>query len=223
LLHYSETGWKWTDIIVDLGMRLCDLAHQDFLLRVERVSDITEAKRHGQIAWVPGLEAATMIETELDRLDVLDGSGVRQMGITYNEANALGSGHREQHDGGLSDFGRKAVTRMNRLGMAIDISHTGDVTGLDVVRASTTPTFISHAGCRSVWNTSRMKTDEVIIACAERGGDIGLEAARPQCPAGARRELGLRPYATVNPSPCGEGSVALTARDGCRARSDSYF
>jgi membrane dipeptidase len=37
--------------------------------------------------------------------------------------------------------------------------------------------FITHAGARGVWNTNRMKPDDVIKACAERGGVIGLEAA----------------------------------------------
>ncbi|MGW4797237.1 dipeptidase, partial [Nonomuraea sp. NPDC004297] len=67
--------------------------------------------------------------------------------------------------------------RMNKLGMAIDISHSGDRTCLDVIAHSDVPVFITHAGARAVWPTNRMKPDEVIRACAERGGVIGLEAA----------------------------------------------
>ena len=39
------------------------------------------------------------------------------------------------------------------------------------------PIFITHAGARAVWNTIRMKPDEVLKACAEKGGVIGIEAA----------------------------------------------
>lgn len=173
----SQMGWKWQDVVADIGMRLCDIAHQDFVAVGRSVDDISRAKERGQVALVPGLEAATMIENELDRLDILYGIGVRQIGIAYSESNALGAGLRETRDGGLTVFGERAVRRMNKLGMAIDISHSGDVTGLDVVRISEMPVLITHAGSRRIWNSPRMKTDEVIEACAARGGIIGLEAA----------------------------------------------
>lgn len=108
---------------------------------------------------------------------MLYGFGVRQMGIAYSEANTLGSGLKERRDGGLTLFGEKAVRRMNKLGIAIDVSHSGDQTSLDTIRHSTKPILITHAGARAVWPTNRMKPDEVIKAAAERGGVIGLEAA----------------------------------------------
>ncbi|MGH3490464.1 MAG: dipeptidase, partial [Actinopolymorphaceae bacterium] len=173
----SQAGWKWTDIIADLGMRFADLAHQDLVFRAETVADIRRAHETGRIALVPGLEAATPIENELDRIDVLYGFGVRQMGIAYSEANALGSGLKERRDGGLTDFGRRAVTRMNKLGIAIDVSHSGDLTSLETIEHSTVPIFLTHAGARAVWDSVRMKPDAVLQACAERGGVIGIEAA----------------------------------------------
>lgn len=173
----SLAGWKWTDVIADVGMRLCDIAHQDYVVLATSVQGIKDAHASGRLALVAGLEASTMIENELDRIDVLYGFGVREMGIAYSESNSLGSGLKEERDGGLTAFGRAAVERMNRLGMAIDISHSGDQTCLDVVSASRVPVFITHAGSRTVWNSNRMKPDEVIVACAERGGVIGLEAA----------------------------------------------
>jgi membrane dipeptidase len=118
-----------------------------------------------------------MIENEVDRLDILYGFGVRCMGIAYSEANALGSGLKEERDGGLTALGRQAVRRMNRLGIAIDVSHSGDQTSLDTIEVSEQPVFITHAGARALWNTRRMKPDAVIKACAARGGVIAVEAA----------------------------------------------
>lgn len=124
----TMAGWKWTDVIADViadvGMRLCDIAHQDYVVLATSVQGIKDAHASGRLA-----------------------------------------------------LGRAAVERMNRLGMAIDISHSGDQTCLDVVSASRVAVFITHAGSRTVWNSNRMKPDEVIVACAERGGVIGLEAA----------------------------------------------
>jgi membrane dipeptidase len=173
----STYGWKWNDVIYDVGMRLSDLAHQDFVLVARTVDDIQAAHRTGRLALIMGLEAATMVENEVDRIDILYGFGVRQMGIAYSEANTLGGGLRERRDGGLTQFGERCVERMNKLGVAIDISHSGDVTSRDVIEASRVPVLITHAGSRTVWDSARMKPDDVIVACADRGGVIGIEAA----------------------------------------------
>lgn len=173
----SEAGWKYQDVLFDLGVRMADMARQDYVIKGETLADIEEAQRSGRVAHIFALEASTMIENEVDRLDVLYGFGVRQMGIAYSEANTLGSGLKERGDGGLTYFGDRAVSRMNKLGIAIDVSHSGDRTALDTIRRSSVPVFITHAGARSVWPSNRMKPDEVIVACAERGGVIGIEAA----------------------------------------------
>lgn len=173
----SKMGWKWTDIIHDLGMRLSDIAHQDFVVHAKTVEDIRQAKANGQIAWIASLESSTPIENEIERLEVLYGLGVRCMGIAYSEANSLGAGLREPNDGGLTVFGRECVRRMNKIGMAIDISHSGDQTSLDTIEVSEKPIFITHAGARALWNSRRLKPDEVIQACAAKGGVIGIEAA----------------------------------------------
>lgn len=173
----SRAGWKWDDVIFDLGMRLSDIAHQDMVVVGRRVSDILRAREDGTIAFIPSLEASTMIENELDRLDILYGLGVRCMGIAYSEGNQLGCGLKEKRDGGLTDFGRQAVRRMNKLGIAIDISHSGDQTSLDTIQESSRPIFITHAGARALWSSNRLKPDNVIKACAEKGGVIGIEAA----------------------------------------------
>jgi membrane dipeptidase len=173
----SEAGWKYADVLFDLGVRMADLAHQDYVIKAETIADIKNAHESGRIALVFGLEAATMIENEVDRLDVLYGFGVRQIGIAYSEANTLGSGLKERGDGGLTYFGERAVRRMNQLGLAIDISHSGDRTSLDVIERSTRPIFITHCGSREVWPIARMKPDAILKACADRGGVLGLEAA----------------------------------------------
>src|SRR6266567_1250320 len=173
----GNAPWRWDDIITDLGMRQADLAHQGHVMAVRTVADIDQAHRTGRVGLVFGLEAATPIENEIDRLDVLYGLGVRQIGIAYSDANALGSGLAETSDGGLTALGRRAVTRMNRLGLAIDVSHSSDRTALDTCEQSDRPVFITHAGARAVWDIPRMKPDDVLRAVAGTGGVIGMSAA----------------------------------------------
>ncbi len=174
---HSKRGWKWTEVLHDLGMRLCDLAHQDFVVLCRSADDIVSAQEGGRIALIASIEGAAPIENELDRVEILYGFGVREMGITYSESNGLGSGLKEARDGGLTAFGRRVVERMNKVGMLIDCSHCGDQTTLDVIEASDKPILLTHIGARALWNTNRMAPDDVLEACAKKGGVIGIEAA----------------------------------------------
>ena len=173
----GNAPWRWLDIITDLGMRQADIAHQRDIVVIRCLEDIEQAHQSGRVGLVFGLEAATPIENEIERLDVLYGLGLRQIGIAYSDSNSLGSGLSERIDGGLTHFGRRAVRRMNQLGLAIDISHSGDQTGIDTCRASTQPVFMTHAGARAVWDIARMKGDDVLRAVADTGGVIGMSAA----------------------------------------------
>jgi membrane dipeptidase len=173
----TKHGWDWMSTVHDLGMKLCDIAKQDFVVHCRKVEDILEAHKAGKLAWVGVIESSSCIENEVDRLDVLYGLGVRSMGVNYSESNMLGTGLKEIRDGGLTDFGYDAVIRMNKLGMLVDVSHVSDQTAMDTIALSKRPIVISHSGVRALTPTTRMFPDEVIQALAERGGVMGIEAA----------------------------------------------
>ena len=46
----SYHGWKWTDVIHDIGIRLSDLHHQSMITHCLTVDDIREAHKKGKIA-----------------------------------------------------------------------------------------------------------------------------------------------------------------------------
>ncbi|UCD43938.1 MAG: membrane dipeptidase [Candidatus Bathyarchaeota archaeon] len=173
----TKHGWDWNSTVHDLGMRLADIAHQDFLVHCKKVDDIVEAHRDGRVAWVAVIESASCIENEVDRLDILYGLGVRSIGVNYSESNMLGSGLKERGDGGLTDFGYDALVRMNKLGILVDVSHVSDLTALDTIELSKKPIIVSHSGARALTPTTRMFPDEVIQALGESGGVMAIEAA----------------------------------------------
>jgi len=191
---HSHVGWQWADVLHDLGMRLCDIAHQDFLIHCKRVEDVQTAHEEGRVAWIATMEGAAMIENDLDRIDILHGFGLRSLGITYSESNALGNGLKEDRDGGLTKFGRKAVDRMNRVGLLIDCSHCGDQTTLDTVEWSEKPIVLSHIGARALWDSNRLAPDDVLEAVAAKGGVIGIECAPHTTLTKANRRHGLAAY-----------------------------
>ncbi|WP_298227577.1 membrane dipeptidase [Gryllotalpicola sp.] len=173
----GNTPWQWDDVVTDLGMRQADIAHQRDVVVIRTLADIEAAHRDGKIGLVFGLEAATPIGNDLDRLDILYGLGIRQIGIAYSESNGLGAGLTETADFGLTDFGRAAVRRMNQLGLAIDVSHSSDHTGIEAADASSVPIFMTHAGAKAVWDIPRLKSDDALRAVAASGGVIGMSAA----------------------------------------------
>ena len=70
--------------------------------------------------------------------------------LTYNRRNPLGDGCGEPNDGGLSDFGRAAIAELNRLGVIVDVAHSGWRTSREAARASTRPMVASHTVCNGV-------------------------------------------------------------------------
>ncbi|MFX0125251.1 MAG: dipeptidase [Candidatus Hodarchaeota archaeon] len=173
----SKHGWKWSDTIHDLGQRLCDIAHQDFVIHCRKAEDIITAHKTGKLAWVAVLESASSIENEVDRIDILYGLGIRSMGLNYSESNMLGCGLGEIRDGGLTDFGYDCIIRMNKVNMLIDVSHVSDQTAIDAIETSKEPIIISHCGAKALNPIARMFPDEVLQVLAEAKGVIGIEAA----------------------------------------------
>ncbi|MBC7724072.1 MAG: membrane dipeptidase [Burkholderiaceae bacterium] len=173
----GNTPWQWDDIVIDLGMRQADIAHQSGVGVIRTIADIQATHASHSVGLVFGLEAATPIGNDLDRLDVLFGLGLRQIGIAYSDSNALGAGLNESDDFGLTAFGRRAVRRMNQLGLAIDVSHSSQRTAIDTAAASEVPVFLTHTGARAVWDIPRMSGDDALRAVADRGGVVGMSAA----------------------------------------------
>jgi membrane dipeptidase len=173
----GNTPWQFDDVVTDLGMRQADIAHQSDVVVIRTVDDIHAAHAAGKVGLVFGLEAATPIGNDLDKLDVLYGLGIRQIGVAYSDSNGLGAGLSEPTDFGLTTFGRAAVRRMNQLGLAIDVSHSSDLTGIQAADASDRPVFMTHAGARAVWDIPRLKSDDALKAIAATGGVIGMSAA----------------------------------------------
>ena len=99
--------------------------------------------------------------------------------LTYNARNLIGSGATKRRGDGLSDYGIAVVERMNRAGMAIDVSHCGDRTTLDACEASKQPILITRSNCRAlVPGHPRCKTDEAIKKVAANGGVMGITTMR---------------------------------------------
>jgi membrane dipeptidase len=60
--------------------------------------------------------------------------------------------------------------------MVIDLSHAGTRTALDAIEHSRVPVVFSHNAAKAIWPTNRTRGDEELLACARKGGVIGVTA-----------------------------------------------
>ena len=154
-------------------------AHSDDFMRIDSADDFSRAKQADKIGILLGIQDSNHFGRDLDFIDQAWSLGQRVSQLTYNSRNRIGNGSTERVDGGISDWGKNVIDRMNRVGMAVDVSHCGDHTTLDAFELSASPVLITHSNCRAlVPGHPRCKTDEAIRAMAATGGVMGITSVR---------------------------------------------
>jgi membrane dipeptidase len=150
---------------------------QDFM-RIDSVADLQRVKSSNKIGILLGLQNSDQFRRP-DDVDFFRGLGQRVSQLTYNSRNLIGNGSTERRDDGISDFGVAIIERMNKVGMAVDVSHCGDRTTLDAFEISKKPVLITHSNCRAlVPGHPRLKTDEAIKKVGQAGSVMGITGVR---------------------------------------------
>jgi membrane dipeptidase len=148
--------------------------HPDLFARIRTAEDVRAAKAGGRVGLVLGFQDTVMLEADLDRMDTFHALGVRVVQLTYNGRNRVGDGCLEPGNAGLSRFGHDLVSRMNDLGVLVDLSHCGQRTTAEGIAASRVPPAVTHSACDAVFAHPRNKRDEELRALAEKGGVVGI-------------------------------------------------
>lgn len=150
----------------------------EHFMRIDSVSDLKRVKKSGKLGIILGLQNSEHFRRP-DDVDFFRGLGQRVSQLTYNSRNLIGNGSTERRDEGISDFGVTIIERMNKVGMAVDVSHCGDRTTLDAFEISKKPVLITHSNCRAlVPGHPRLKTDEAIKKVGQTGSVIGITGVR---------------------------------------------
>lgn len=136
--------------------------HDRWLMRVDSADDLDRLKSSGKVGVILGVQNSEHFRNPAD-VEYFHSLGQRVSQLTYNTRNLIGNGSTERRDDGISDFGAAIIERMNKVGMAVDVSHCGDRTTLDAFEISKKPVLITHSNCRAlVPGHPRCKTDEAI-------------------------------------------------------------
>lgn len=174
----GDAAWAFYQRIRAFFERSCE-QHAVRLAPVRSTEQMEAALAAGKMAGMLTVESAAFLAddgTAETRLDALAADGVRMMTLTWNGANALGSGNDTRE--GLTPFGRVAVREMERRGIVVDVSHLNDAGFKDVCAVAERPFAASHSNARAVCGHPRNLADWQLRELADRGGIAGLNFCR---------------------------------------------
>ncbi|MEL6549526.1 MAG: membrane dipeptidase [Pseudomonadota bacterium] len=146
----------------------------DVILRATHADDISVAQETGRTAIFFGAQNPAPMEDDLGLIEILHQLGLRFMQLSYNNQSLLCSGCYEPDDTGLTNMGREAVAEMNRVGLVIDMSHSGDRSRREAIEASARPIAITHANPAHWHDVPRNVRPETLDALVESGGMLGF-------------------------------------------------
>ncbi|MBS7530852.1 dipeptidase [Hazenella sp. IB182353] len=162
----------------EVALKQIDLFYQNILAKSNKMklikgSFITD-RDDKRIGAMLALEGADALEGDLLNLRIFYYLGVRQIGLTWNYANEVADGIEEMRGAGLTEFGKRLLREMNKLGMVADISHLSVQSFWDVLAMPQVEIVASHSNSFTVCPHKRNLTDEQIKAIISRKGLIGL-------------------------------------------------
>jgi membrane dipeptidase len=142
--------------------------------------DVERIAKTGKRVIMIGVENGFAIGKDLSNVERFYNLGARYITLSHNGHNDICDscnprkklGDKETEHNGLSEFGKKVIAEMNRLGIIADVSHISVKSFHDLIEVSKAPIIASHSGCRTLADNSRNLDDEQLKALAKNGGVI---------------------------------------------------
>ena len=143
--------------------------------KVTSTIEMERALQNNPLACWLSLEGGHIIENRPENLDEFYSLGIRCMTLTHTKNTdwADSSGDSPRWDG-LNKLGKEIVSKMEKMGMIIDISHASDNTVEDVLNTTSVPIMASHSNARALCDIPRNLPNDFIKEIAERKGFIGI-------------------------------------------------
>ena len=154
-----------------------ELAECPWLVPVRRAAEARKAQAEGKLFAFLSVEGMEPVGDRLERLEQYAQWGARMGMLTWNEENLLACGAGGDPDKGLTELGREAVRRMQRLNILPDVSHTSDRSFWDIMDLAEGPVIASHSNCRALCDVRRNLTDEQLRAIRDTGGVVGVNVS----------------------------------------------
>jgi len=164
--------------------RLTEKMYPDRCELATSPGDVERIAKTGKRVIIIGMENGFAIGKDVSNVERFYNLGARYITLSHNGHNDICDscnprkklGDKETEHNGLSEFGKKVVTEMNRLGIIADASHISVNSFYDLIKVSKAPIIASHSGCRALADHSRNLDDEQLKALAKNGGVIQIVA-----------------------------------------------
>ena len=145
---------------------------------VSTAEDVLRCKGDGRLGVVFDIEGMSPVLDNTSYIQTFYELGVRWMLVAYNRNNGAGGGCMDD-DTGLTSVGRTIIDEMERVGMVLCLSHCGARTAADALEYSRHPLIYSHSNPFGHTPHTRNVHDELLVACARKGGVIGVSGIGP--------------------------------------------
>ncbi len=148
--------------------------NSDLIFLGKSYKDIEKAKKENKTAIFFGFQNCSPIEDDINLVEKVYDLGCRFMQLTYNNQSLLATGCFENIDSGVTNFGKEVIKEMNRLGLAIDMSHSAEKSTIDAINISQKPIAITHANPNFWHPAKRNKSNELLKILSKNDGMLGL-------------------------------------------------
>jgi membrane dipeptidase len=144
----------------------------------QQITNPTQAEA-GRFHFMLSLEGCEPFTEGLHVIRDYHQRGIRMAAITWNHENALGSPATKNTTDGLKPYGFEAVLEMQKLKIAIDVSHLNIPGFYDLLNKTNAPPLASHSCARALRDHPRNLTDQQLKDLFAAGGYVGVNF----CPA----------------------------------------
>ncbi len=128
----------------------------------------------GPVGAMLTIEGLQSLEGDLKNLDKLHAAGFRMAGLAHFFDNDVAGSMHGVKKGGITPLGWQVVTRMEELGMIVDIAHLSHQGVAELLPRVRRPVVSSHGGVQATCKTNRNLSDDEIRAVAKTGGIVGI-------------------------------------------------
>ncbi len=144
------------------------------------------AQNKNKIPVFLSLEGAEPIGSP-ENLEDFASEGISALSLTWSRDNDYAGGCRlSKNPGhrGLARKGRRLLREAERLGIAVDLAHSGDFTAREILSCFGGKVFISHTGCKFLTRLDRNAGDDLLSEVGRRGGVVGICGVSMLCGGG---------------------------------------
>jgi len=172
-VQYKEAVRTFTEQI-DVIKRIVKRYPKD-LEWVTTAKGLEQAMKKKKIASMIGMESGHGIDSSLGILRMYYELGTRYLTLTHNCDTPWAGSATTEGQGkeiGLSDFGKKIIKEMNRLGMMVDLSHVSAQVMSEALEVTKAPVIFSHSAARAINSHKRNVPDSVLKKVAKNKGVV---------------------------------------------------